>query len=977
MPAFPRPLVLALLLGAVTSALLFLGLSSLPAQAASSGQDLPPLPLPAASPFRDQAPVPVPVDRRARFVDRYADLVEPVPEPVVVMVELTQAPAVQIYARVLDRDRSAAGVAVRAAQAQLARVQQEQEALLPHLTALGGQVLHRTQRVYNGVQLRVDARRIPQLQRLPGVKAVHRLRPHQVALSRSLPRVGAPALWDLLADLGLDGSGVSIGIIDTGIDYLHADFGGPGQGYGENDPTVISDVVAGITFPTAKVVGGYDFVGDDYNASVVEKAVPQPDPDPMDCYGHGTHVAGIAAGQGVTQDGGPYTGPYSGTLDLDSFRVAPGVAPRAQLYALKIFGCSGSTLMTTAAIEWAVDPNGDGDFSDRLDVINLSLGAPFGSPLDPAAVASDNAALAGVVVVAAAGNQGDVFYVVSAPSVAARAISVGASTLGDGLPSFTARGPRRLDGALKPDLVAPGYGIVSARSGSGNGSRSLSGTSMATPHVAGAAALLRQLHPSWSVEELKALLINQAQTFLQKPGTGQSYGLGRVGAGRLALGNLEGVDQVVYDAEAPGRVHLSFGRPQVLGEATLLRRARLVNRAGITRTYQLSYTPVVHLPGVGVTFPAGPLVTVGPYQSVDVPVMLTVDGTALQRIPDPTLSHPLGLPRHWFPAEEGYLVFTPQEAEARPLSLPLYAAPRAASAMRAKEAELVLGVQVTGTRTITLVGGGVQTAPSLAGGRYPTDTVSLVSAFELQLSSPNQNLSPPSLDHADLRYVGVASDVQEAGAVEDARLLFGIITYGEWSTPNEVIFEVYVDVDEDGGADAVVSNDSVGGFRGGDPTDQFVSVVRDVASETQELAYFLNLASGAELDTGVFHSDGMVLAVDARSLGLSSQDADFDYWVLARSIATDPSWQIVDVSPLLHYDLAAPGLGLTERGQGGLPVYYDLPGRAIQAAFEREAYTRLGDQGVLLIHHFNSAGQRGEVIPVDTSWRYYFPWIGK
>ena len=981
MLSFPRPLLLALLLCGLAGALLLLGLASSPARAASLPQDPPPpLPLPTASPFLDQEPVPVPQERQRRFVDRYAELAgAPVgsASPVAVMVELVEPPTAQVYARTLEATRGARDLAIRQAQAQLARIQAEQAALLPELTRLGGQILHRTQRVYNGVQLLVDAQRIPQIQRLPGVKAVHRLRPQRVALSRSLPQVGAPSLWGLLASQGLDGRRVSIGIIDTGIDYLHADFGGPGQGYEENDPTVITDVVAGITFPTAKVVGGYDFVGDDYNASVVEKSVPQPDPDPMDCYGHGTHVAGIAGGQGVTREGKPYTGPYSATLDLDNFRIAPGVAPRAELYALKVFGCGGSTLMTTAAIEWAVDPNGDGDFSDRLDVVNLSLGAPFGSPLDPSAVASDNAALAGVVVVAAAGNQGDVFYVVSSPSVAARAISVGASVLGDALPTFTARGPRRGDGALKPDLVAPGQGIVSAQAGSGSGSRALSGTSMAAPHVAGAAALLRQLHPSWSVAELKALLINQAQNFLAQPGSSRKYGLGRVGGGRLALSGLEGLAQVVYDADAPGQVHLSFGQPRVLGQASLLRRARLVNRAGVTRTYRLTYTPVVHLPGVAVRFPNGPLVTAPPYSSVDVPVMLTVDGAALQRVPDPTLGQPLGLPRHWFPGEEGYLRFVPQDPGAPSLSLPLYAVPRLASDMRSREASLTFGAQVTGTRAITLVGAGVQTASPLSAGRYPTDTVSLVSAFELQLSSPNQRLSPVALDHADLRYVGVASDVQEAGRVEDARVLFGIVTYGEWSTPNQVAFEVYIDVDEDGEADYMVSNDSLGAFRGGDPTDQFVSVVRNVASETQELAYFLNLASGAELDTGVFHTNSMVLAVDARAIGLSSQDSNFNYWVLARSADTDPSWQIVDVSRLLRYDLSAPGLTLTALGQGGLSVFYDLPGQVIQATFDREAFTRLEDQGVLLIHHFNERDQRGEAIPVDALWRYYFPWVGR
>ena len=133
-------------------------------------------------------------------------------------------------------------------------------------------------------------------------------------------------------------------------------------------------------------------------------SVPQPDPDPIDYGpdgGHGTHVAGTAAGIGVAGS------------------VGAGVAPGASLYALKVFGDDGgSTNLTSLAIEWAMDPNGDGDMSDHLDVINMSLGAPFGNPNDPSAISSQNAAELGIVVVASAGNEGTTPYVTGAPAVA-------------------------------------------------------------------------------------------------------------------------------------------------------------------------------------------------------------------------------------------------------------------------------------------------------------------------------------------------------------------------------------------------------------------------------------------------------------------------------------------------------------------------------------------------------------------------------
>jgi len=268
---------------------------------------------------------------------------------------------------------------------------------------------------------------------------VHPLVPKTLDNWHSVPLIGAPQVWEAA---GLTGEGITIGIIDSGIDYVHADFGGPATAaaYAANVTTVITDTYQGHPlFPTAKVVGGWDFVGDDYvgnggNPALLASNLPQPDPDPAPCYtntntaNHGTHVAGTAAGIGVTLAGLSYTGTYRSQLDFSTLKVGPGVAPHALLYSLRVFGCNGSTDVADAAIEWAVDPDHDGDFSDHLDVINLSLGSPYGGAEDDStAVAANNAALAGVIVVAAAGNNGDAYYGVNTPSTAARAISVAGS----------------------------------------------------------------------------------------------------------------------------------------------------------------------------------------------------------------------------------------------------------------------------------------------------------------------------------------------------------------------------------------------------------------------------------------------------------------------------------------------------------------------------------------------------------------------
>src|SRR5262249_16763217 len=167
--------------------------------------------------------------------------------------------------------------------------------------------------------------------------------------------------------------------------------------------------------------GGTDRAGDAYDASATgDVGTPVPDPNPLDCNGHGSHVAGTAAGFGVLADGTTYRGPYDQlTHDTHSFAVGPGVAPLAELYAVRVFGCTGTTDVVAEALEWAVD--------NDMDVVNLSLAAAFGTPDPSDALAADSAVAAGVVVVAAAGNDGDIPYVLSSPGSSSKAIAVAAA----------------------------------------------------------------------------------------------------------------------------------------------------------------------------------------------------------------------------------------------------------------------------------------------------------------------------------------------------------------------------------------------------------------------------------------------------------------------------------------------------------------------------------------------------------------------
>lgn len=514
-------------------------------------------------------------------------------------------------------------------------------------------------------------------------------------------------------ELGHKGKGMSVGIIDSGIDYTHSMFEGPGteEVYKSIDP--LKDAPENL-YPNNKVVGGIDLVGEKYSPGNAnpENRIPVPDNNPIDLGGHGTHVGGTVAGIG------------------DGVKTYDGVAPEAKLHAIKVFGAGAtSDAVVIAALEYSADPNQDMDPADKLDVVNLSLGGPFGKPVILYTKAIKNLSKSGVVVVASAGNSGDVSYITGAPASSADAFSIGASVDGmkknwnfgavefqlgdekelaeaiegnvskpiakagevngklvfagiadkdfdeelkeklkgniafidrgavtfyekinraqeagaigaivannkdgaafgmggdktaeipaimitkalgdkikeqmkstdvtidfntegkiakkelvDTITGFSSRGPRSLDALIKPEIVAPGYQIISADVGKGTKGVAMNGTSMSGPHMAGVMTLLKEKFKTLKANELKAIAMNTAK--LMDDEKDKPYPVARQGSGLVQIDKAIQAEMIVTPPA------LSLGEFELLTKKTIVRKVTIKNLKGSAKFLTASF----------------------------------------------------------------------------------------------------------------------------------------------------------------------------------------------------------------------------------------------------------------------------------------------------------------------------------------------------------------------------------------------------
>ena len=982
-----------------------------------------------------------------------------------------------------------------------AMLRADQQRLAREVERLGGRVLQTWELLNHGAWVELPGASAGALPGLDGVARVFAEQHHAPATSTSIPFVRAPAAWS--GPTAFTGNGLRIGIIDSGIDYLHADFGGPGTAasHAANDPTRIEPG----SFPTDVVTGGTDLVGDDYDSSSLTTSNPRPDPDPLDpaANGHGTHVAGIAAGRGVLADGSPFLGPYDSDAANRRWRVAPGVAPGASLHAIKVFGRGGltSSSIVVQALEIAADPDRNGNPSDHLDVANLSLGSPFGTddPEEPQAAAIRRLSALGCVVVLSSGNGGNTAFKIDSPASAAAAIAVanayddgfttgaisidtpadlaakvaavegqftpplaslppisgrlvrvlpslacdpiqnaseiqgnialvdrgtcffldkirslqaagaravvvvnnvdgppivmGASgdasdiaipavmisradgdrikarlpseltvTLGDdvriGSPELadsmnesSSRGPVWPVARLKPDLAAPGSSIESAGAGTGSLAEPMTGTSMAAPHVAGAAALLRQARPAWPARDIKAALMNTAFTPLRSPG-GQPIPESWAGSGRLDVSKAIQTPIIARSASDPDAVSLSFGR--ILADQFLSRTqsVTVVNHGSSDFLLRIESVDTLDQPGARLV-PLADSVVVPAHGSAEFQIRLEIDPARLVAHADrASAPQALGRTRQGIPEASGHVWLRGGPVD---IHIPWHAMVRAVG-------RPVANATLAGVPPADPAVAPMPTTP----GTTPADG-GWVAVFQRGFL----NATPSALGESlatDIVAAGATSDFASRGSIASTTLSFAVVTAGAWATPSRAFTRIDIDIDRDGNGttDAVLSNGDTGLVQSDDlndeqaSTDAHVSVAKAGAGALVVAADW-NRLEPATADPAAFANGAAVLSASGASLGLASSTAGLRYRVRTGG------W-FSDSTPWIAFHPARTLIdGTSDARPGGL---WQREGRSVSAVVRRGNASVNGVPAssrahALLVHLHAMPGAQAESIALD------------
>jgi subtilisin family serine protease len=909
------------------------------------------------------------------------------------------------------------GILMTAAQqrAYLAQLSQKQDAVMALVRSAGGVELGRVSKGHNALMVSVSANQLATLRGIAGVVAVRPIADRAVSLSdQTLPYIGATAVQTT----GVTGQGIRVAMLDTGIDYTHYNLGGSGN---VADYLAAKAVASGTPppnlFPTQKVIGGFDFVGD-----IWPNGPLAPDPNPLDLNGHGSHTSDIVGGH-----------------SLDGKHV--GTAPGTQLYAVKVCSsvstsCSGVAILE--GIDFALDPNGTGTLNDAVDVISMSIGGDFGPREEDSSEAFTDVVNFGIVSVMSAGNTGDIPYVVGGPGATPEVLALAATTsptaldiplvvnspasiagtytntatlsfapisaavtgnvvyIGRGCPagsistgspadpylanpsgaialidrgscsvslkidraaragatavliglvapgdavsfsngggtdfvpslvitqavanlientslssavnatispnnaislagnvaSYSSRGPNYSYNMLKPDMSAPGT-VVAADAGTGTGESSEDGTSFACPLAAGSAALLLSQNHTLGPLDVKALLMETAETTVfENSATEPGFlaPMSRMGSGELRVNRAVAANTAAWDASDPLAVSLSFGTYRLNTNQSYRKKVIVRNYSNAARTYTIGnvYRDAPNLTGVTLTAPAS--IAVPANGSASFNLTLTVNAAAL---PIWTLNGgPQGGNGELLDTVEyaGYLTFT---GGAESIHLPWHILPHKAADVLPTLSTLALS---GAPRTLTL-----SNTPSTVGG--------LVDVFSLTgtgvqfpasaLPAPGSDFVVINLQAAGVRLVCLDSSCDAFG------VQFAVSTFGQRSHPDvPAEFDVDLDINGDGVNDLDVFNADIGFLTTGTNSGQNGVFIVDLTTNTASGPYFY---TEADLD-----SANAILTVPLSALQTSTGlqlgvSTPFTFSVLA--FDNEFSGNLTDLIGPMKYELDMP-----------------------------------------------------------------------
>lgn len=964
-------------------------------------------------------------------------------------------------------------------------------------------VIYTTTNSLPGVALRGDADALRALASRPDVKKITAIVPKSPENKGSVLDTRALSAWNTLSETG---DGITIAVLDTGIDYTHAGFGGPGtvEAYKTaQDSKDLPSQDSGLYDPE-KFIGGWDLVGDDYNANPTDptyQPIPKPDSNPLDCAsaGHGTHVSGSAAGFGVNEDGTTFTGDYTKlTADtVGSMLIGPGSAPEASLVGIRVFGCEGSSSVVGQALDYVLDPNNDGNFDDRAQIVNMSLGSDHSPVEDPENDIVDALTKLGILSVVASGNAGDVTDVGGSPGNARSSLTVANSVgskvtldgikvnapaesegvaagqysanfnytaadpailsgdvvmapadnafgcdafdagsldgkwvwlqwsenlefpcgsgarfnnaeaggaagvildsevavfeagiagnanipgaqftkafsdklrsaaeagtlnvtldpalvgtasaesgLGDTLNSSSSRGVHGSEGIVKPDVAAPGTLIGSVGVGTGNGPAVMSGTSMATPHTAGIAALVAG-SGDYTALQVKSLVMNTATVDILAA-NGKAYGPARVGSGRVIADAAINSPAYAYATQDPSLVSVVFGVIELDKKKYKdTKSITVVNQSDKTQTYNVKYLPSTEIPGASYSL-GTKKVTLKAGASTKVNVTLNIDARKYAKTLDPTMDRAQqGLPRAWAADVSGRVELTSSTAPT--LRVPVHAAPKLVSDMGAKKIKIDKGAT---TGNVELKGDDIRA------GSGDTQVLSLVSAFQYGASSkklPKTADQIPGARSMDLKHVGAASTAPTTG-VADGLLNVGVSTWGNWAhLAGGTEVNIEIDTTGDGVADFVTFNSNF------DELDADLAATFDLRTGEQVDLQFLN-GVGGDIDSNTFDTNVATFPVSLAALGLKDSSDPISYKVSTYSqYNTDETGANVpvDSTDWVKFNAVTPELSFAGAGT----VFADLNKSTLTASVASQD-TKVK---ALFLHLHNSSGDRAQVVDV-------------